>query len=387
MSTDDGPNGLGIFLVLIIGSVALVVFTVTLLLGMTLVGGMAADMGETIEPYNTTASPNPEPGTAIQFANTAGKREVIEVYQVNDSTGYAVNLTGADDSYVQSKESVNLAADDTWSVSTWARVDSDAQTQTMTAVSANGRVLIQYNGSAGNWSAWYYEEGDRDSWRVNVTANQPGNLSLVTATSNGTHFWIYRNATKGQVVNITGSNIANATLNATNWHGTLEETRVFDDETNDSEQSALYNNPVAPRDERNRTARIMYDEGKGSTTAIYFTGTQADLSNFTWTKSGLPGHELTEGADYELRKADGTITAIVGGSIDDAPVVWIDYRYQALSNLGELNEALQVAFGLISRAAIAIPAIAVLIVLIGGLFGAIKLANFEFDIPGKKGNR
>lgn len=379
---EGGP--LGVFGWLLSGSIALVALTIILLIGILLVGGTATDLGATDDPFNTTASPNSEVGTAISFASTEGEREVLAVYDVNDSTGYAVEFTGASDSYLESDQQVDIG-DDSWTVSTWARVDDGAKNNLMTAVSADGRVLIQYLN--GTWSAWYYDEADRNSWRANVSApDQPGNLSLVTATSNGTHLWIYANTTRGDTVNITGSSIEDATLNSTNWDGSLDETRTFDDETNDSEQSTHYNNPVAPRDERNRTARITYDEGSGQSTAIYFTGVSASLSNFSWVSTGLPGNRLSEGTDYQLSEADGTITAIDGGLIDGAPVVWIDYRYQPISNVGQVSEALQGAFDLFSNVPLIIPAVAVLSVLIGGIIGAIKLADVGQIAP-RKGQR
>lgn len=371
---DDGA-GLGVFSVLLGGAIALVVVTIIALLGLVVVGGMAESMGTEGDPFNTSSSADPVTGQAVSFENTQGEREVLEVYSVQDSRGNAVRLTGADDSYVQSQESVDLASGDNWTVATWARVRDGQGAASMTAVSADGEVLIQYNGSRSEWSAWYYDEGARNSYRANVSApDQPGNLTLVTATANSTHFWIYANQTRGETVKITGSNIVDADVSSGNWNGTLDETRTFNGTTNDSEQADLHNNPVAPRPSRDRTARLMYDEGQGDTTAIFFTGTRADLSNFSWV-DGLDGHELTEGTDYEIDTSAGTITALDGGKIDGAPVVWIDYRYQPLNPVGKVSEAIQPAFQLLGTSVIVIPAAAILAVLVGGLIGAITLVG------------
>lgn len=388
-SQDGDGAPLGVFSVLLGGAIALVVVTVIVLLGLAVVGGMAQSMGTEGDPTNKTGSPNPATGQAVSFENTAGGREVLEVYSVEDSRGNAVRLTGADDSFVQSQESVDLASGDNWTVATWARVRDGQGSASMTAVSANGEVLIQYNGSEGNWSVWYYDEGARNSYRANVSApDQPGNFTLVTATSNGTHMWIYANQTKGDVVDVTGNSIVDADLSSTNWNGTLDETRTFNGSTNDSEQADLHNNPVAPRPTRDRTARLMYDEGQGDTTAIFFTGTRADLSNFSWV-DGLNGHELSEGTDYEIDTGAGTITALDGGKIDGAPVVWIDYRYQPLNRVGKVVDALRPAYQLLGTSVIVIPAAAILAVLIGGLIGAISLAgSVSFDgLPGFNNRR
>lgn len=378
------PNGLGVFAVLVVGAIALVVFTLTLLLGMTLVGSIAAEIGGA-PPGNKTVSPDPATGTAVEFAETEGASEVLEVYQVQDSTGRAIALTGAPDSYYQSRERVDLAADDTWSVSTWARVDSGAAGETMTAISANGRVLIQYNGTSGEWVGWYYDDGTGNSYRLAGAApNQPQNLSLVTLTANGTHVTLYRNTTQLDTQSVTTAAVESAELNATGWNGVLDEARVFDDATNASEQATLHANPVAPRPARNRTARLMFDEGSGKTTAIYFTPTVADLSNTTWVASGLPGHTLDEGTDYEIDADSGTITALAGGRIDGAPVVWIDIRYKSLNAVGEVGAAISGAFGLFGASVLVVPAVAVLAVLVGSLVAVVS--GSTGSMPGMERN-
>lgn len=367
--------GLGIFAVLVFGAVALVVLSIILLLGMQLVGQAAIGLGSVQPPANYTSGPDPVTGEAVEFADTAGPSKVLAVYSVKDSTGYGVFLTGAADSYYQSKKKVNLASDDTWSVSTWAEVAAAGENDTMTAVSADGRVLIQYNGSTSEWVGWYYDDGTGNSYRLAGGApNQPGNLTLVTVTANASHVVLYRNATQLDVQSVTTDAVENADLGAGNWHGTLDETRVFDDFTNASEQSTLHSEPVAPRPRRDRTARIMFDEGSGSVADIYFTGTAATLSNHSWV-SGLAGHELTDGADYTLNQHSGTITALDGGKIDGAPVVWVTYRYEGLNDVGVVARNIGRSFELFGESVIVIPAAALLATLIGGLVGAITLAG------------
>lgn len=373
----QGTQTSRIFTMITLGALALVVFTIVLLLGLALVGNMAADIGETRDPFNKTASPNPTTGEAVSFEDTSHAAEIHEIFSVNDSTGYAIQLSGAGDSYVRSDQNVSIASDDTWTVSTWARVSDGAANDTMTAISANGRVLIEYNGTTGNWSAWYYDDGSRDSYQVEVSApNQPENLTLVTATSNGTHFTIYANTTQGETADITSSSLEDSEINATNWAGTLEETKTYDDYTNLSEQQDLYDNPIAPKTDRNRTARLMYDEGSGSSTAIYFAGTTATISNGTWV-NGLAGHELTEGSDYEIDQSSGTITALEGGRIDGAPVVWIDYRYEPLNRIGQIGSSLMSAFTLFGVGAIIIPAAVVLGVLVYGLIRGLRTIEMD----------
>lgn len=256
--------------------------------------------------------------------------DVISLDRVVDSTGYAIELTGASDSYVQSNEPVTFAEDGTFSACTFAQVDSGAGSDSMTALSLNGRVLIQYNGSEGNWSAWYYDEGDRDSYRVNVSApNQPGNLTHVCAIANATHFSIYRNNTIGESDPLTSSSIEDADLNTTNWDGVLEETRVDDDPLDSSQRQQLIDSPVAPITSSNRTARLMYDEGAGSSTEIFVAGTSATVNNGQWV-SGHPGHTLTDGVDYQTRLGLEQIRTLSGGQVAGAPVIWASYELKAV---------------------------------------------------------
>lgn len=263
--------------------------------------------------------------TFVAFDDGQGRNETVW-----KTTGFAVNLTGADDSYVEARDNVELASDDTWTVSTWAYVDQGAESDNMTAVSADGRVLIQY--LDGNWSAWYYDEGARTSWRANVSASdQPTNYTLVTATSNGTHFWIYANTTKGDVVDVTGSSIEDATLNTTNWDGRLEETRTFDDRTNDTQQATLHANPVAARNDRNRTARIMYDQ-PGRAQIVIFQDTVADVSNGTFS-AGFAAQEMDSdsviGGDYEWSRDGPSIRPVSGGELDGFPVAYASYELKS----------------------------------------------------------
>lgn len=378
----EGRGQLGIFLFFIFGAVALVVLSITILLGISFVGGFVDGIGNG-GPIDKTATPDPIVDQSVSFEDTSGANEISQVYQVKDSTGNAVELTGASDSYVSSNAQYTIAEDSNWTVGTWANVDSSAANENMTALSADGRVLIQYNGSRSEWSVWYYAEGSRDSYRVNISApNQPGNYTWVEANHNGTHLQVFANTTGGEIANTSKSNIQSANTNTTNWDGSLDETRTFDDSLNSSQRSDLVSNPIEPRKGTNRTSRVMYDQRSGSEYPVYFTGTTVTAHNFTRV-SGLPGNELTEGVDYTLNTDGGTITALANGRIDGAPVVWIDYEY--LDGVSNNGRTILDAFNLFSNSILIIPAVATLVVLLGLVLGVMNLTSPT--IPGSKGNR
>lgn len=244
---------------------------------------------------------------------------------VFDSRGHAINLTGADDSYVESESQFEIAADKTWTIHVGARVDSAAQNDTMTAISANGRVVVTYNGSVDEWQAWYYEEDDRDSYQVNVSAtNQPQNYTHVFVQSNGTHISIYRNTTQGSVANISQNDTVAAPINNSNWNGRLDELRTFDDPLTSTERSNLVADPVAPRVGTNRTSRIMFDEPARATQRIFFTDTDLQTSNATYS-DGFAGSTMVNGTDYEWDTDGPRIKPLAGGDLDGAPVAYVDY--------------------------------------------------------------
>lgn len=279
-----------------------------------------------------------ETGEWVAVSNAAGYDETVV-----DSRGYAVNLTGASDSYVQTKHGIELAGDATWTISAGGRVDSEAASDHMTLVSADGRVVIEYDGANSQWSAWYYDEGSRDSYRVNVSApNQPSSWAVVTAWSNGTHVAIYRDGTRGEVVNTTTSNIASASVESQNWNGRMDELRVFDDALSDATIGELSSDAVAPQPGTNRTARAMFDEPGRAEQRLFFAPTSLVTSNATYS-GGFPGSEMdgastlndiTGATDYQWSTQGPQIKPVGGGELEGAPVAYVTYqREEALASI------------------------------------------------------
>jgi len=244
--------------------------------------------------------------------------------EVYNSLGFAVNLTGADDSYAQTTQSISLSSDETWTVSVWAHVDPAAASSNMTAVSANGRLLINYNGTAGEWRAWYYDEGSRHSYQVSVAEQGPATaLENVVVARNGSTLTIYANTTAGTTADLTTANSQPAPTEATNLDGRLEETRISDTAWNASIRSSHYSTPIDPLPV-NRSARIMYDEPYRDSQLIFYSPASLETNNATFA-AGLPGSELTAGTDYEFQTDGPTLVATDTGALADAPVAYVDY--------------------------------------------------------------
>lgn len=292
-----------------------------------------------------------------EFRQIDTSGDVKEVLQVNDSTGYGVALTGANDSYVESAGSIDVPTDQNFTIGTWAQVDEkgDAENMTMTAISVQGEAVISYNGSTGNWTGYYYSDKTRDSYRVDVDApNQPGNLTWVALWANGTHVTIYANTTQGEIVAL-NSNTADASIDAANWNGTVDETRGFGEPLTSSERSDIVNNPVAPQPGQSRLFRLMYDQGGGDSTPIYFASDTASLSNASWV-SALSGNILTQGSDYAVGWFSDAIKALDGGGLDGAPVAWVTYRIVPQELLGGVLASLGDALVLGSLVAVVVVA-------------------------------
>lgn len=342
------------------------VVAIALMVGTSVVGDITAGQ-DGIREQQSTAVLLGDTGEFVSIADGQGYDETVR-----DSRGYAVNMTGAGDSYVKSSSPIDIASDDTWTVSLWAHVDDGSETETMTALSVNGRVVINYNGSDGNWTAWYYDESSTSSWQVNVSApGQPANLTNVQVWSNGTHLTIYQNGTQGEMKTITGDNIESAPITTSNWDGRLDEVRTFDDPLNSTERSEIYNSPVAPQNNTNRTSRIMFDQPEKSTQLIFFSDSELEQSNVTFSE-GLPGHvmdganvinDITGTTDYQWETNGPQIKPIDGGELDGAPVAYVDYSYE-----GALSGVVQSWSSAVTLAAM-IPLIGVVLVIVRLLNG------------------
>lgn len=265
-------------------------------------------------------------GTWVVVGDTTGSNETVY-----DSRGYAVNLTGASDSYVETGSPVTLATDDTWTISVWSRVDTASASDTMTVLTVDGDLTLTYNGTASEWEAWYYDSGSMNSYNVSVAApDQPGNFTNLMAVSNGSTLTLYRNNTANASVDVTTASVVDAPVNATNLDGRLEELRTFDDNLSDGARQSVVDAPLDPRTTNNRTARVMFDEPYRNGQYIFFTNARMDTFNATFS-DGFAGSELQEGrfaitgADYEWNPDGPRIKPLSGGELDGAPVAYVDY--------------------------------------------------------------
>jgi len=358
-----GFSGGGLMMVAILGAVALVVFAVVALLGLSVLGGVT----DSIQPGDDHDAAASDVGNWSSFGvddDTTGLEDDSGDFLVRDSRGYAVDLKGTENSYVRSNSKLDVTTNESWTVCTWASVDSESQDKTMSALSVGGDLVMTYNGSTDHWAAWYYKDGGRSSYRVDVPAsNQPGGLSLVCVEHDGEYLSISEDdGGAGGYLNTSEPGIAEGSLDAQPWDGRLEETRTFNGTLSASEQTQLYGDPVAPLPSANRTARLYYDNARSSE-PIFFASTSATVNNANWD-DGHSGTVLTAGEDYELDEENQRIRVLAGSPVDGAPAVWIDW-YPNNEQIDGVTGGVSGGFQLLATAALVIPAIVVLTLLVG----------------------
>lgn len=329
---DFNPMQIAAVIVVLIGVM------VAALVGTAVIDGVSSSAQSNSQPVMKSASPLVTTGEASSFHDTSSyfSGEVAAVLQVKDSTGEAIKLRGAGDSTYRSSSPIAFASDSTWTVSVFASWNNSFGTTNGTVYSLNGRLILQYNNATQQWVGWYYDEGDRDSYRVNVSATaQPGGLQNIQLVGNGTHFAIYRNNTRGEVADLSAESSEDPLVNASNWAGRQEELRGYDDNFSASARQALIDSPILPVNGHERTFRVMFDGTGDGSEPVYFTDASLSLSN-TSVASGVAGNVLSAGTDYSVDLGSATITALSGGKLDGAPTAFVEYRFlpnKAVSSL------------------------------------------------------
>lgn len=304
-------------------------------------------------------------GTFASIGSQAGVQE-----SVFKTTGHAVELTGADDSFVESASDFTVSSGDNWTVSVWALVDSGQGDENMTAVSVDGRAVISFNGSADQWEGWFFDEGSRASFQANVSAsgNEVGNFTNVILWHNGTHLSIFRNGTRGDITATAGNGFADAPVNATNWDGRLEELRTFGDAVDSTDRSELVNSPVDGQPDTDRTARAMFDQPDAATQLLLFTDTHLTTSNTSFApgfaRDEMQGSGNLIGGDYRWRESGPQIAPIAGSELGDAPVAYVNYT-RLDPRVNDIRTGIETSYSLVE--------VVYIVLLIGSIVVALRV--------------
>lgn len=264
----------------------------------------------------------------VTIADTTGTQE-----RVFDSRGYAIELTGANDSYIQSTDDIDIEDAPNWTVSVWASRDSNTGQQAVTTV--DGDIQIAYNSSRDEWTGWYYDDGARASYRVNVSATAgTGDLANIILTKNQSNLTIYENNTAGETENLDGST-SEPFVSSDNWDGRIDELRVWNQTLNNTQRQSHYDNPIDPIP-GNAQGRVMFDEPYTSPQLYIYNPGSVETFNATFAQ-GLPGQrlvtdELLAQNDYQWQSDGPRIRAVTGGELENAPVAYVDYKGLGLTD-------------------------------------------------------
>lgn len=302
------------------------IIVITLMIGVSVLDTMQSEAGGGGDEITRQAALLQDDGEYVTLNNGKGTGETV--YK---TTGYAVNLTGASDSYIESTADVDVATSDTWTISVWAYVDEGSGNDEMIAASVDGRAVISYNGTANQWEGWYYDDGSRNSYEVNITTsgNEVGNFTNVMLWHNNGNLAILRNNESSNLVSTSGGSTVSAPVTANNWNGRLEELRTFDDALNNSERNTIINTPVEQMPNSDPTARAMFDQPGRDTQLLLYTDADIETSNVTYS-DGFAAQEMQGdgnlvGADYRWEELGPKVAPIEGEELSGAPVAYVSY--------------------------------------------------------------
>jgi hypothetical protein len=270
---------------------------------------------------------------------------VESVSRVRTSLNQSAQLTGADDSNVTVEASFDLGQD--FSVCTFAEADASVVANNETRLlMATEEAILWYNGSDDAWHGYFYNVSSRNSYRATVTAASPTSPTLVCLNHGGTSLNVSANNTVGNDTTTTASNIADYPENVSNWHGAVEETRLYGSgPLNTSERTEWLADPVLAIEGRTPEARVTYDTFATSAPSAfetYFTSGDAAANNVT-LGVGRRGPVVTEGTDYDL--AGETVQVLSGGVLDEnGEVLYIGYVGATLTGpfVGAYNAFLRI---------------------------------------------
>ena len=234
--------------------------------------------------------------------------DITQIDDVTLTTGYA--LAFSDGGHVDANIEDEIGAE--WSVCAVAAVD-EAHSDANMAIYAhdNESVLLEYRG--GEWAA-HYNDGSQTA-DATIEATDPHSLSPVCAVFDGDELVVWDGhepSEPGQLSSETEPRPITI-----GFEGTIDEVRTFDGAIADDSVARFADEPVDALAEENHRSRMMFDEGEGTTTTIYYQDTDGDVVDAEWT-DGVEGPELVENEDWSSENL--RIIALEGGLLDGAPV-------------------------------------------------------------------
>lgn len=345
------------------GAILLLITFVILVLTALIGGAFISAIGQ-----EDVATADPSTGSAVNWSDDGDGEP--DHWVVSPTTGNGVYLTGEEDSYVSATLQDNLSTGP-WTAGTWVEIDEDANLDaTMDVVAVDdANILIQYDD--GDWIA-YADNGTADAV-ARTTADSPTTPTTVVARSDGSSIDLFVDGTLEASSNLsTNSTTRNVSVSL---QGTIDETRVTNSSVSSSLISTYADKPTYPWNNTDRVGRFMLDEGEGTTSTVFFASSDATLSNTAWT-SGVDRQTLEAGTDYEVDWDTWEITALAGGDIDGAPIVYLFYANGYFGAITSIESTVSNAIVLFGVSLLVIPAVALITYLVDRKDNIIRLGDW-----------
>ena len=286
--------------------------------------------------------------TAGEGYEISGESDVPDGFDVAATTGYGVALSdGAYVDGIDGSETFN----ESWTVLATASIDEAYENATMDVFAHdNASVLVQYQ--EGDWAAEYAEDGEYA--QASIEASDPTNLTALAVTWDGVELAI----DDGDIADHgTLSEDRDPRGVAIGWEGTIDEVRTIGYDAPSAAIDAYLADPIDPLAGETHDARLMFDEGSGETTTIYYADGEATLVGAEWTADGVDDPGLVQGVDYDVSTSPLEVTPLVDGYLDGAPVAWYSWDDSFWGDVGvEIISIGGVALGLIALALVVIVA-------------------------------
>jgi len=331
---------------------ALVLILVVLFVG-SIVAGLIVDSAGVTQSF--------EPDTEEEYVINQDS-EVPDGFEVKATTETALEFS--DGAYVDSV-SHNETFDDEWSVLAVASIESGYEEATMDVVAHdNETILLQYQ--AGEWAA-EYRDGDETA-QTSVDAEDPHNLTALSVVWDESELTVRADGDESEPATLTEDREPRSV--SVGWHGTIDEVRTFGDVIAEDSIEQFEADPIDPLTDEQHHSRLMFDEGEGDETEVFYADTQASIQGAEWT-DGVEDPGLDEDVDYAVSVSPLSVIALENGYLDGAPIAYYQWDGSGFAAWAvETMDLMGTIFTLLIIAVLAMAAMAIYREIGGGGFGA-----------------
>jgi len=249
--------------------------------------------------------------------------------EVSLSTETAVYLGG--NSYVDDPTDESVFGNGSWTVAATAEpIESDGfnPDATYTVYAAdNETVKVLYE--SGNWTARYETPAGDTAF---VTGNAELTRTPIVAQYNSTadELALY---VDGQLVD---TDTPDGGINSQDvnfaWIGSIDEVRVVNATIGTGGASDYAAAPTAPLATSNTVAHAPFNDGREDT-VYYANGSASFVGDNVRFSDGVADPAIEQGTDYQLSTSPVVISALDGGVLDGAPIVFVEYGGGALGGV------------------------------------------------------